>query len=446
MQAINRAKDLALGFYSRIAGRDTIRHGSLLFVATATGSAALFFFHFLASRRLGVEAYGVLAALLAAVALISFTSTVGTTIVARFAAEFYALDDARRLRRLNDVVTMVCASIFICGCAVAAAFTSQLAAFFHVDTLGVVALTVILTTLGVVLALARGIQQGAHRFTSLSVSQIVESLGKAVLAAVAVFAGLGVMGALAGQIAASLAAALYTFADTRMHFTAPPEKLRFNLRRLLQTSGGIAGAFVGLAILINFDVVLAKHYLTSREAGLYAVATLPGRTLAGIMYFLPTIMLPKATANASVGKPAHKLLLGAFAVSAGVWLIALTIFYLVPVPIVHLIAGGAYTAAAPLVFPYGCSAAVFGLASIAVAYRIGHGNFGFVIPLLIVVSGELVAIAFVHATALGIIRILICANVLALLVSLYGITQLRRPGPARQADRAPEQAVTAQTS
>ncbi len=413
--------------YQRIARREGVRHGTALLVATTAGSAALFLFHFLASRRLGVENYGLLASLLASVALISFTASVGTSIVARFGAQYQATGEAGKMRRLNDFVLWVSIGIFAVGIAIAAVFRAQFAAFFRVEGSWSLSLTVVLTALGVVLALARGVQQGAQRFTALSVSQIIEYFGKAALGAIAVFAGLGVVGVLVGQIVASIAAASYTLGDTHKRFTVAAERLRLDPRKLLKACAGIAGAYVALAVLINVDVVLAKHYLSAREAGLYAVATLPGRALASIMFILPTMLLPKAAARASAGQPSHGLLRAAFGASAAAWLCALVAFYSVPVPIVYLIAGGAYTQAAPLVFLYGCSAAIFAFVSVVVSYRAGHGNFGFVLPLLIVVSAELIAIANFHKSAAEIIRVLIAANTLALVVSLYRMTMQAQP-------------------
>jgi O-antigen/teichoic acid export membrane protein len=157
--------------FARIAGREGVRQGSALLVATTAGSAALFLFHFLASRRLGVENYGLLASLLAFVALISFTANVGTSIVARFGAQYHATGELGKLRRLNDLVVKTSAIIVSVGCLIAILFSGQFATFFRAGDRWPLGLAVVLTAMGIVLALARGLQQGAQRFTALSVSE-----------------------------------------------------------------------------------------------------------------------------------------------------------------------------------------------------------------------------------------------------------------------------------
>lgn len=404
-----------------------MRHGSALFVASTAGSGALFLFHFLASRRLGVENYGVLASLLAFVASISFAASVGTAIVARFGAQYQALGEAGKLRRLNDLVVNASWATVAIGCLLAAALSGQFAAFFHVEGLWSLALTIALAALGIVLALMRGVQQGMQSFTALSVSQIIETAGKAALGAGAVIAHLGVLGVMLGQIAASVVSVVYIFVNTRARLHAVAERLHLDLRLLVRACAGIGGAYIALAVLITADVILAKHFLSARESGLYAVASFPGRAMATIMFVLPTMLLPKAAARASAGRPSLGLMRVGFGITAGAWLFALVAFYFFPGAIVHIIAGSAFADAAPLVFLYGCSAALFAFVSVAVSLRAGHDSFGFVVPLLIVVALEVVAIAYYHQSASDIVRVLIGAEAAALAVSLFGIWNLGLP-------------------
>jgi len=421
-----RLRERGAQLYALLTSGDSFRHGSWLFFATILGSAGLYVFHLVASRRLGPESYGVLASLLAIVALIAFSSAVGTTIVARFAAEFHAMREPGRLARLSDLVAWACAIILGLGGVAALALRTQIAIFLHIDTYAIVELTVILTALSIAVALLRGMQQGAQRFSALSLSQLIENVGRAGLGLAGVALGYGVRGALAGQALASAASLVYTFADVRLHFASRPEKMRIDLQRLFVTTLGIASAFFALAMLVHIDIILAKHYLSAYEAGLYGVATLPGRAITTVVAFLPVLVLPKSTARAAEGKSGTGLLLWGIGLAATFSLAGLVVFYFFPLQIVHVIAGGAYDAAAPLVFPYGCAAAMYGLASIAVSYRTGQGRFDFAFPLVLTVIGEVVAIANYHANAADIIRVLIVANGLALVVSLLPLSAMTK--------------------
>lgn len=393
-----------------------------MLVATALASLAVYGFHFFASRRLGVDRYGALASLLAAVTLINAVSTVGATIVARFAAEFEALEDRGRLRRLLDVLTRSCAILFTVGGITAFVFRAPLAAFLRIEISGFVVMAAILAGLTVTAGLLRGLLQGTQRFVSFSLSSIIENVGRAALAAVFVLIGFGIPGVLFGQIIAAIVATAYTYVGLRTALCAPPVMLRIDLRRLVVTSGAIAAASLSLSMLAYFDLILAKHYLTPHDAGLYGFAILPGRMLSAIISFLPTLILPKATARAAIGRPGHAILYAGIGVAAALGLAALGFFYVFAARIVLTIAGPAFISAAPLIFPYGCAAAAFGLTSIAVAYQMGRHRFDFVLPLLLIVVCEVVAIALVHETAAEIVLIVLIANVLAFFAAIFRVT------------------------
>lgn len=406
--------------------REAIRHGSPLLLAMVLASLAVYGFHFYASRRLGVDLYGALASLLSTVTLISSASQIGATIVARFAAEFDALKDLGRLRRLFDVTALACGGTLIGGVGLTALFQAQLASFFHLGS----GLPIVLTALvcGLVFAgnVLRGLLQGIQKFSRFSISFVVENVGRAVLGSVAVALAYGIDGAFAAQIVAAACAVAYTYTQLARVLRAVPVRLHIDVRRLALTSSGIAVGTACLAVLSYFDVVLAKHYLGEHDAGLYGFGTLPGRTLSAITFFLPTLILPKATATASGQRKTLGILFAGLGAATGFLVVALIPFYLLPHWIVFVAGGQQYVQAAPLVFPYGCAAGVFGLTRIAVSYNVGIHRFGFVTPLFVVTAAEIAGIAVFHRDPAQIVSVVLAANVLALAASLLPVTRLAR--------------------
>ncbi len=400
----------------------------MLFFATALGGVGFYFFRFFATRRLGVEGYGTLASLLAIVALTAFTSTFTTAIVARFSAQFHAAGERGKLRRLSTLVLMVSGAVALLGCLLALVASRRLALFLHGSAAAPVLLTIVLAALSVVLAILRGMLQGTQQFASFSLSQIVEGLGKAALASAALVLGFGIAGAVGGQVAAAVVAVAYTCLVIRRRFSAAPENLGLDLRRILARSAGIASTFFALAMLIEIDLILSKHYLAPHAAGIYSVAVLPGRAVATIMQFLPTLLLPSAAAHAEAGERGHPSLLPIMGFAGGVSLLILLVFYFFPRDIVLLIAGPHYMPAASLVFLAGIAASMFALSSIAVSYRAGFDRFEFAVPLIAVAIGEIIAITRFHQTPREIVFVLVGANAAALAVTLFRIND-RGPQP-----------------
>lgn len=416
-------------FAQRLIRNDLVKHGTLVFASTMLGSVFLYAFYFIASRWLGVERYGTLSALLSAILVVSVVGTIGTTIVVRFAAEFETLGDAGKLRRLSDVLAFGSVAIVALGALLGFALRAPISEFLHLDDPGVVVLSAVVTALGIALPMLRGIAQGAQRFGVFAVSTLVETIGKTALGGAAVLAGLGVPGSLAGFAVALVVAILYTYGSLRFTFRAKPDRMRIDLKRLVVTSGGIACAIFGVTTLTFFDVVLAKHYLSAQQAGLYGAAVLAARAIYVVVSFLPTILLPKATARATSGAPAARLLLQAVAATLALSGAILAFYALFPSFVVRAFAGAAFAEAAPLVLPLGAAMAILTTTNLVISYKIGLHRFDFVVPLLTIMVGEFLAIARFHSSPIEIIRTLLIGHTLVLTATLYRATA---PAPLYQ--------------
>jgi O-antigen/teichoic acid export membrane protein len=414
-------------FAHRLVRNDLVKHGTLVFASTMLGSVFLYAFYFVASRWLGVEQYGTLSALVSGILVLSVFGVIGATIVVRFSAEFEALGESGKLRRLSDVLALWSIAIVLLGAVLGFALVHPIGAFLHLDDPSVVSLAAIVTAFGIVLPVLRGVAQGAQRFRVFAVSMLVETIGKSVLAVVGILAGFGVLGAIGGYAVASLVAVAYTYGSLRLTFRTQPDRMRIDFRRLVTTSGGIACAIFAVTTLTFFDVVLAKHYLSAQQAGLYGAAILAGRAIYVVISFLPAVLLPKATARATSGEPVTRLLLQAVGAALALSGTILAFYAFSPALVVRLFAGSAFVAAAPLVLPLGAAAAILGTANIVISYKIGLHRFDFVIPLLTIMAGEIVTIARFHASPFEIIRTLLVGHTLVLVATLYRVTS---PAPA----------------
>lgn len=381
----------------------------------------LYGFHFVLSRRLGVAGYGALTSLLAAILVLSVLGTIATTIVARFAAEFAAVGDAPKLRRLRDVTALWCAGLIVAGIALGFALSGPVSDFLHLGDRSLVVFTALVTALAIAVSILRGILQGAQHFTAFAISNVADAGGRVVAGIGGALLGYGVTGAVAGMAIGLLGALAYTGYALRA-FDAPSERMRIDLRRLLMTSGGVAGAIAAISTLSSFDALLVKHYLSAEAAGLYGAATLAGRAIYLIVSFLPAVVLPKTTAHAATGGSSRRLLAQAAALAAGLCAVSLAICWAAPREVVRFFAGGAYAAAAPIVFPYALALSALALANLVATYKIGLHRFGFVVPLFVVLCGEVAGIARFHAGPQEIVGVLLVGHALACAIALYRVT------------------------
>jgi O-antigen/teichoic acid export membrane protein len=171
-------------------------------------------------------------------------------------------------------------------------------------------------------------------------------------------------------------------------------------------------------VLMFYDVPLIKHAFDSRSAGLYAAAALVGRAVLAAISFVPTLVMPKATARAAAGRSPLPLLGAAAGIASGIVALAVIAAIFAPRLLVTLIAGRAFGAAAPLVLPYVVASGALALANVVAAYKMGLHRYDFVVPALAVAALEIAAFSVWHPTLVAAITVLLAGHVAILCTTL----------------------------
>jgi O-antigen/teichoic acid export membrane protein len=403
------------------------RHGLLVFISSTAVNALGYAFHFAISRRIGVEQYGVLSALNAALSIGLVASMIVSTVVVKYAAEFRAIGDEAHLSALTRRLMRFGAIAAVVVIAAGLAATKPIAAFLQIQNLLAVALWVTIIGLGMWTPVLRSIFQGVEDFGVYAISIVLESLGKALLGIGLVYAGFGVDGAFAGWALGSVIALAYTaWAALRRFCTLPDTKLFIDFRRLVLTMTNVSLATVLLTSLSYADVVVVKHFADPTTAGLYGALSLAGRILLFLVGFVPTIVLPKASRIALSGQSPAGVFLQALVVIVVLSGTGLAAYYFFPLLVITTLAGGSFAPAAPYVFSYGLAMVLLAGINVIVMYKIGIHRFDFVLPLGLCAVGEVVGISVHHASLGDVIGVLIAGNALALLATSYRVLSPQR--------------------
>jgi O-antigen/teichoic acid export membrane protein len=399
------------------------RHGLLVFVSATAVNALGYVFHFAISRRIGVEQYGVLSALNAALSIGLVLSGIVSTVVVKYAAEFRATGDEAHLSALTRRLMRYGAGAAVLVIVAGLAATRPIAAFLQIHNLLAVALWVTIIGLGMWTPVLRAVFQGVEDFGVYAISIVVESFGKALLGIALVYAGFGVDGAFAGWALGSAIALAYTvWAALRRFGGAADAKLFIDFRRLALTMANVSIATVLLTSLGYSDVVVVKHFADPTTAGLYGALSLAGKILLFLVGFVPTIVLPKASRVALSGQSPVGVFLQALAVIVVLSGTGLTVYYFFPLLVVTTLAGSSFAPAAPYVFSYGLAMVLLAGINVIVMYKIGIHRFDFVVPLTLCAVGEVVGISIHHASLGDVIGVLIAGNAIALVASSYRVT------------------------
>lgn len=258
----------------------------LLGVASVVGNALSYGFSLVLSRALGPADFGALGALLGLSVVVAVPAAGLQTQVARLVAIAPHSPAIRRGYRLGWVV----------GSALAlgmAALALPLSAALRLDG----ALAVVLLGAGLVPVIAIGARQGVllgrGAFTLLAVVAVAVPGLRLLSALVAAGTGMGVSGALGLQSVASWLGLVVVIAVVR---ALPPGDQRqeagvpgLSPSGLLAASAGLLGLFV----LANADVLLARVFLNDIESGIYAVGAIGTKVVFWGSQFVALAVFPR---------------------------------------------------------------------------------------------------------------------------------------------------------
>ncbi len=230
--------------------------------------------------------------------------------------------------------TLVAASVAI-------AISPLLAWFLHLDSVMPAILVIAAAAIGLPVALRRGVLQGATRFPVLAGTVGLEGALRLLGALVLVYLGLGAAGVAAAFAVAGLAALVMASRATRGELSRRSLEAKAPASGLLPILAGLAA----LTVLFNLDVVLARHFLSPREAGDYASISLMGRVLFYLTSAVTGALLAAPLAAAALHRRLN-LIGKALLVVVGTAIVGEAFYIVAAEPIMTLVFGPAYGEAA----------------------------------------------------------------------------------------------------
>ncbi|MGY1700427.1 hypothetical protein [Geodermatophilus sp. SYSU D00766] len=252
--------------------------GALLGVSTLSYVVTV-----LAARLLTPASYGELAALLGVLLVGVVPATGLQTAAALHLGERRAGPPGRAARRLHATALLAAGAAGLAGLAAVVPVAALLRLPDPAPALWMVAVLVPHTLVGAY----DGILQGTGRYGRLAVVVGAFGLLKAGGAVTGLLAGGTPAAALAGMAAGCTLGALVSWAGCGRPGVS--RGLRGPARSALRASG----ALLGLVLLVNLDLLLARHHLPAALAGEYAV----GAVFAKVAYWLPqgvgVVVLPR---------------------------------------------------------------------------------------------------------------------------------------------------------
>jgi glycosyltransferase involved in cell wall biosynthesis/O-antigen/teichoic acid export membrane protein len=347
---------------------ELLRGALPLLLAVGLQNGSNFLFHIAVSRMLGPTSYGALAAILAIALVISVPFGVVQAVAAKRASVLRA---SGREAEITDAAARGIKGTALVGIGLALLFlvaSPLLAIPLHLD-IGPVVLLAPFLLFTLILGVPLGVLQGRLRFGAL---------GAVVLVAVGVRLGLGV-GLVAagwgvpGAVVASTISQGVALALALALLSVPREVWSRARPSLAILRGGFAPALFGFGafwLVVETDLVLARHFLGERDAGLFSAAGLLARALLFLPAAICWVALPRFAETGGRGEAARRWLRGAIGVTLVLTAAALVAIVLLRDWVVELAFGSRFLPAADLLPVLGIAMALFSVANLLVYFHV----------------------------------------------------------------------------
>ena len=277
---------------------------ALVSVAYLGANALAYVFTVLAARLLVPSAFGELAALLGVLLVGTVPATGLQTAAALYLGGTPRSRTPAVLARLHTAALVTALAVVAAGVLVAAPLTALL----HLPDATAVVWLVALLLPSTLVSGYQGILQGTGRYGRLAAVNACVGLAKLVGGTAGLVLGGTPTSALAGMTVATVAAAAFGWV------CCGHPGLSRGVRAPLVAALRASGALLGFVLLLNLDLLLARHHLTAAHAGEYAV----GAIVAKVAFWLPqgvgVVMLPRLADE----EHRRRLLPSALALVAGV--------------------------------------------------------------------------------------------------------------------------------
>ena len=417
------------------------KHVAMLSVLTLIASATNYASNAIFSRILDPVGFGEWSSLLALAIILSVPTGAAQTVIAERVASYSATGRQDIVRYMLRHALFHVALMAGVVTAIYVALIPAIVPLLNLRHAGPALALAPVLFLGFVQPVALGALQGLDRFILLGFMMVAMSLARiAVGVPLSLVAGRGSGAAIAGQaigMAVVFAVSIFVLRDRMPRRGTGAAKS--GLRRRPDRRALLAStSFVAFAVISNLDLVLARLYLNSEDAGIYAAIATVGKIVIFLPAAVAVVAVPQAARALQEGQSSASVLRFAALLVAGTAALIAVPAAIAPEPLVRLMFGQDYTAAADGVLPIVVAGAGLSLLNLLVVFTVAVRDNRWVRVLIVGVALQIVGISLFHSSPAQIATVQAIVIGILLIVNerWFHALVLRRAEPARRTEPA----------
>ena len=367
------------------------------FVGNLFAGLAGFAFQGLLARALGPDGFSEVAPLISLFYLIQIALFISMAVAARYTAPLAAQGDSSRVNRAYRDFTLYVSVIGAVGMLLFLLLVPALKSFLNLGSYGPLIALSAAVPLCLLVGVGRGVVQGEQRFAPLSLNFILYGVSTLAFLPLLLHFQLHAVGAV---VAINTALILCNFlaAWTLRDLPHAGHHERLTVWPMLRSALAASAGITAITLFYNFDVLLAKHFLSSSDAGLYSAMSLLGKIIFFGTISISAVMFPRVAALHAQGKSARRMVNLSLALVLAGGLVALVYTVLPSLTVTLLLHQQEYQAITPYLGLFGLAMLGLALANVLVYYFVGVHKRRFVWGLAVGAIAFTVLLSSYHST------------------------------------------------
>jgi O-antigen/teichoic acid export membrane protein len=401
----------------------------IIFVGTIVGSFFAYLYNMLMGRMLGPNFYGELTSIFSLLAIIGVAGTAILTISMRYSSELYNQKQTRALNRLYKFLTRNVVYLSLLLFVLGVFLSNPIAKFLSLPQTWPVILAFVCMIFSLLTTINRGFLQGTQKFVTLSFLSVIEMGARLLLGILLVYFGFKLFGAISAVVIASVSIYIISLFPIKKIIKINPVEtgagFKFDKKEILNYAWPTLIASLLLAVSINVDIIMVKHFFDPETAGLYAAISTIAKIILYISAPIVSVMFPMISEKKVKGDRHYKLFLSSLLFTLLCGLVILAFYNIMPGKIIALLYGTEFTSFYSYLPEAGLFVLFYALANLIVNYYLVVKDFTFLYFYGLVLVLQIVSIFIWHGSITIIIRDLIATNGLLflLLIGYYLITK-----------------------
>ncbi len=279
--------------FFKVVRHELVRGSFWLSVGAIGSSFIAFLTNLFLARNLSIAEYGVYASLLSFFTLATIPAKSITTVIVRIAGGYFAKKQQVKAAYLYRKLLFSIIILSVIVLAFLLLFSRILTEFLHIGNplfASLIAIAVTFSYLGLV---NQSYLLSQLRFSFITFVSIVSSFVRLVVAIALVYAGFKMFGPIFSIVTASFVTfILKAFPLAGLLRSKSEKPIEIPRGEILKYAFPSAIAILSLSSFISVDIILARHFLPSHEAGLYGGMSLIGKVIAYSTTPIVSVMFP----------------------------------------------------------------------------------------------------------------------------------------------------------